>query len=305
MIRRAVAIAVAAAAAIGVSAAQEEGLQQHLRMDKETMAAQVKMMGVQGAVMGKTVKGAPYSGVEITESTQVLADGTRIHNESQVQVYRDSEGRVRREGPLDVTIFDPVANASYVLNAKTQTARKMPLGMYVFSTAMPDGKMTTNFTYRVNTDVPLGDPQADKMMAEKAMAAELKTMHVSGGMGAGTGVGMGGAIGLTTTMDTRKIMLRNAGTTEALGKRMIEGVNSDGSRVVSTIEAGAIGNDRAIQSVNERWFSQELQTVMLTKHTDPRTGEESFRLVNVSRSEPPAYLFQVPAGYQVQVLDPK
>jgi hypothetical protein len=38
---------------------------------------------------------------------------------------------------------------------------------------------------------------------------------------------------------------------------------------------------------------------MLTKHSDPRTGEESFKLTNVSRSEPPAYLFQVPVGYQV------
>jgi hypothetical protein len=289
MIRRAIAIAAAGVAAIGLAAAQEDVVQQHLRMDKEKMAAQVKMVSVQGAVMGKTVKGAPYSGVEINETTQVLADGTRIHNETQVQVYRDNEGRMRREGPLDVTIFDPVANASYVLNAKTQTARKLPLGMYVFNTATPDGKMMTNFTYRVSTDGRPGDGDAEaKIVAEKAMAAELKNMHMSGG-----------AVGLTTTVDSRKIMLRNAGTTEALGKRMIEGVNSDGSRVVTTLEVGAIGNDRAIQSVNERWFSQELQTVMMTKHTDPRTGEESFRLVNVSRSEPPAYLFQVPAGYQL------
>jgi len=282
-------MAAAAVAAAGLAFAQDDLAQQHLRLDKEKMAAQVKMLSVQGAVMGKTVKGAPYSGVEINESTQVLGDGTRIHNETQTQVYRDSEGRVRREGPMDVTIFDPVANASYVLNAKTQTARKLPLGMYVFSTAAPDGKMMTNFTYRISTDGKPGDGDAEaKIVAEKAMAAELKSMHMAGG-----------AMGLTTTMDTRKVMLRDAGTTEALGKRMIEGVNSDGSRVVTTIEAGAIGNDRAIQSVNERWFSQDLQTVMITKHTDPRSGEESFRLVNVSRSEPPAYLFQIPAGYQI------
>lgn len=286
---RAFVMAAAAVAAAGLAFAQDDLAQQHLRLDKEKMAAQVKMLSVQGAVMGKTVKGAPYSGVEINESTQVLGDGTRIHNETQTQVYRDSEGRVRREGPMDVTIFDPVANASYVLNAKTQTARKLPLGMYVFSTAAPDGKMMTNFTYRISTDGKPGDGDAEaKIVAEKAMAAELKSMHMAGG-----------AMGLTTTMDTRKVMLRDAGTTEALGKRMIEGVNSDGSRVVTTIEAGAIGNDRAIQSVNERWFSQDLQTVMITKHTDPRSGEESFRLVNVSRSEPPAYLFQIPAGYQI------
>jgi hypothetical protein len=274
----------AALVATGMAAAQDETAQQHIRMEK--MAAQVKMMGVQGAVMGKTVKGAPYSGVEINETTQALADGTRIHNETQTQVYRDSEGRMRRETPKDITIFDPVANASYVLDTKTQTARKLPLGMYVFTSATGDGKMLTNFTYRVTTDGKPGsdiEPKlvAEKLAAERAMADELKAVHMAGS-------------GTMVTFDKKM-----PGTTEALGKRMIEGVNSDGSRVTSTLEVGAIGNDRAIQSVNERWFSQELQTVMMTKHTDPRTGEESFRLVNVSRAEPPAYLFQIPAGYQV------
>ena len=86
---------------------------------------------------------------------------------------------------------------------------------------------------------------------------------------------------------------------ESLGKRMIEGVNSDGTKTVATIEAGSIGNDRAIQTVSERWYSPELQTVMINRHTDPRMGEESFKLINVSRAEPAPYLFQVPAGYQI------
>ena len=97
------------------------------------MAAQVHVVGLQGGIMGKTIKGAPYSGVEVNETTQMLADGTRIHNECQTQVYRDSEGRMRRETPNEVTIWDPVANASYVLNPKTKTARKMPMGNFVFT----------------------------------------------------------------------------------------------------------------------------------------------------------------------------
>ena len=74
MIRRAIAIGAAAAAAIGLAAAQDDVLQQHLRMDKEKMAAQVKMLSVQGAVMGKTVKSAPYSGVEISEHMPKTAE---------------------------------------------------------------------------------------------------------------------------------------------------------------------------------------------------------------------------------------
>ena len=41
------------------------------------------------------------------ESTQTLGDGTRIHNEHQVTIYRDSQGRVRRETPDEVSIMDP------------------------------------------------------------------------------------------------------------------------------------------------------------------------------------------------------
>ena len=80
---------------------------------------------------------------------------------------------------------------------------------------------------------------------------------------------------------------------------MIEGVNAEGTRNVSTIDAGTIGNDRPIQITSESWYSDELQMVVMSKHSDPRTGDESFRLTNINRSEPAAYLFQAPAGYQI------
>ena len=79
----------------------------------------------------------------------------------------------------------------------------------------------------------------------------------------------------------------------------MEGVNAEGSRTTSTIEAGAVGNDRPIQVVSERWYSPDLQTAVMTRRNDPRTGEEIFRLTNIRRAEPGAYLFQVPAGYQM------
>jgi hypothetical protein len=46
---------------------------------------------------GKVVKGAPYSAEAVTESTQTLADGTRLTRRTTAQVYRDGEGRTRRE----------------------------------------------------------------------------------------------------------------------------------------------------------------------------------------------------------------
>src|SRR3954453_4938414 len=43
------------------------------------------------------VTGAPYSGVEVRTSQQVLATGGMISRTEQSNIYRDSQGRVRKE----------------------------------------------------------------------------------------------------------------------------------------------------------------------------------------------------------------
>ena len=45
----------------------------------------------------RTVKNAPYSAEVVTDHVQQLADGNRIVEHSSGRVYRDKEGRVRRE----------------------------------------------------------------------------------------------------------------------------------------------------------------------------------------------------------------
>src|SRR5215831_13389401 len=64
------------------------------------------------------VKGAPYSADVVNESIQVLSDGNRIVHRSTSRVYRDGEGRTRREedrpsGSPSVVISDPVAGSSW------------------------------------------------------------------------------------------------------------------------------------------------------------------------------------------------
>lgn len=92
-------------------------------------------MGFGGPGLVETVTGAPYSGVEIRTSQQVLAAGGVILRTEQSNVYRDSQGRVRREatrtGPdgqtaTRVTISDPVAGAVHELDAKNKTAFTRP-----------------------------------------------------------------------------------------------------------------------------------------------------------------------------------
>jgi hypothetical protein len=270
-------IAIVAAAALGTAAAQDTQTVEERTLIKK-MLSEAEVLGAKGGFLGAAVKGAPYSGEEVTEFTQVLADGTRIHTESHTNVYRDSEGRVRRESPDAVSIWDPVNNASYFLNTKDQTYRQMPLAVQFFSgTVGKDGGV--GVTMRVGGGM-VGGP----MIAAAVPAGAPPPPPQPGGQ----------------FFFTQKVTrgLPEQTPAESLGKQTIEGLAADGTRQVNTIETGAIGNDRPIQITSERWYSSDLQTVVMTRHDDPRTGEEVFRLINVNRGDPPPNLFQVPAGYQ-------
>jgi hypothetical protein len=87
--------------------------------------------------------------------------------------------------------------------------------------------------------------------------------------------------------------------TESLGRQTIEGVPADGRRTTMTIPAGVAGNDLAMHIVVENWYSPDLETTILSKHSDPRNGETVTRLLNISRGEPARALFEVPADYKL------
>jgi hypothetical protein len=90
------------------------------------------------------------------------------------------------------------------------------------------------------------------------------------------------------------------GKVESLGTKTIEGIEAEGTRATITIPAGEIGNDRPIEIVSERWFSNALQVVVMSKHSDPRMGDSVYRLTNIKRNEPDAALFKVPSDYEVR-----
>jgi hypothetical protein len=88
--------------------------------------------------------------------------------------------------------------------------------------------------------------------------------------------------------------------TESLGTRTMEGIEVEGTRSTITIPTGQIGNDRPIDITSERWYSPALQVVVMSKHVDPRFGENTYRLTNIDRTEPARSLFEVPADYTVE-----
>jgi len=89
-------------------------------------------------------------------------------------------------------------------------------------------------------------------------------------------------------------------TTTSLGTQTINGVSATGTRTTRTIPAGAIGNQKPIVVTVERWYSEDLQTAVLTKRSDPRTGDTVTQMTNIQREEPAASLFQVPSDYAIQ-----
>ena len=87
---------------------------------------------------------------------------------------------------------------------------------------------------------------------------------------------------------------------ESLGQKLIDGVLADGKRVTTVLPAGSIGNQQPITVLSEQWFAPDLEILVMTKHSDPRTGETTYSLSNITRGEPAAGLFDVPADYTIQ-----
>ena len=238
----------------------------------------------------KTVTGRPYSAEAVTETTHVLGDGNRINRQSAARVYRDGEGRTRREMLLEdgsvrsISISDPVAHTNYTLDPKTKVAFKSSGN--IVATRMPAG------TYTVTAE---GGSQATTT-ARPAPAPPVAVGGGGGSGGSGGGGGRGGAVGLMRTPAAEDPHVKK----EDLGVQNIEGVMAAGSRTTTTIPAGQIGNAQDIRIISEQWFSDELQALVMTRHSDPRSGETIYRLRNILRAEPDQNLFSVPADYTIQ-----
>lgn len=207
-----------------------------------------RFVGAEAGRPGAVVKNAPFSADVTTETSMVLQDGNHIRQTSSLRLYRDSEGRTRREQSLNnvgglanntnlppvVFINDPVAHVNYALSPSSRTATRSA-----------------------------GGGRGGRMR------------------GAAPGGGQ-----------------QNA-KTESLGNKTLEGVAAAGTRTTITIPAGQMGNEQPLLTVVESWYSPDLQTVVLSKRSDPRTGETVTRYTNINRAEPAHSLFEIPADYKI------
>jgi hypothetical protein len=290
-----------------------------------TTAAPVRLdvLGAEGLVPGGVVKDKPYSADSITESTQVLADGNRITHKNQARVYRDSQGRTRREQTMDslgvfqgpsgpittITINDPVAGTTYFLDPAAHTARNLQRFRIELDRERRDrengGGGGGVATFELAVPPPDDEPS---VAAATAGALPLPFPPPAGalepGAPAGGAVQIRGVARGDTAFRPATAVARAFGAsesrTEDLGEQVLEGVLAHGTRETSTIPAGALGNERAIVITSERWYSADIDAVVSSKTSDPRFGETSYELVNVVRAEPAPDLFALPPGYELQ-----
>jgi len=85
-----------------------------------------------------------------------------------------------------------------------------------------------------------------------------------------------------------------------LGHDQVQGIEAIGTRETTTINVGAMGNDRAINIVKEFWYSPQLELNLIEKRNDPRYGAQTFTVSQISLGEPAASLFDIPSGYRVE-----
>jgi hypothetical protein len=256
----------------------------------------ISMMG--DALAGKAMKGAPFTATAVSEFEQPLADGNRIRQKSSAGLARDSAGRTRRElqpgavGPLlapgepqrFVHIHDPIGGTNITLDETRKKAFRLKRG-----TGPGAGPGEPGAPFELSLPPPPPGPPAAGERGRIVEDDVVVIAHRGGGLGAA-------ALPLVDGLpaDAPKPVR------EDLGSQTMEGVKVDGTRATVTIPAGKLGNERPLVVVTERWFSPELGVVVMSRHSDPRLGTTSYRLTGIQRREPPAALFEVPAGYALE-----
>jgi len=232
-----------------------------------------------GGSSGGPVQGAPYSATITNQSVQMLADGNHIVQNSTGTIARDSQGRTRQDTSLPaignlsaanaphlVFIHDPVAQTSYTLNLTDKTAHKMPPMPPPPPGTAPDGSnmffIATGGEATASGQLPPPLPP----MARGKVLARAEQGQVS---------------------------------KEDLGSQTMEGLFVTGVRTTRTIPAGQIGNEKPITVITEVWTSPDLKTIVYSKRSDPRMGEQIFQLTDITRTEPDGSLFTVPADFKI------
>jgi hypothetical protein len=270
---------------------------------------------------GKIVKGAPFCADTFTEATQALADGNRITRKHSTRICRDAEGRTRQEvthmGPQgevkNIYISDVVAHELWVLKPEKRVAVSLPTlpPLPLLSASQPNATPEQQARWRAyaqrlrewargpQTQPAPATPPASG--PEAVVIAPPPPGDINGVRKAIEVTRWIGSEGMSPQMfGTMNRMPPGKGQSKALPSKDIEGVKAEGTLTTWTIEAGAVGNEKPLLVTREEWRSPELKMPLMSRFSDPRSGEFNYRVSNLSRNAPQPELFRVPPDYKIR-----
>jgi len=207
-----------------------------------------KFVGAELRFGDKLVQGHPFSAETVIEDTKRLYDGTTVTKRRGGAIYRDGEGRTRREQPLEMVGVVNIVGSD----------NKPQILVFI-----------NDFAARPQIFIDL-----DNKIARKTFLPNIGPPF--------------------------EPRLPGNARIENLGTKTIEGVSVEGTRETIEIPAGSLGNDKPMQVLHEKWFSKELQVLVMSRHIDPVAGEHIFKLVNIMRAEPDPQVFAVPTGFRIE-----
>lgn len=255
-------------------------------------------------------KGAPYSAETYVEGTQTLADGNRINRKTTGRVFRDGEGRTRREedrpnGVASISITDPIAGYSYSLDTKNKIAWRTPMGTsrVILDKVEAVRSQAEDVRRRVEFEQSAAARGANEPRTKEVEVA--RAAAGAAGAGRGAAAGGGGSVaaagaGGPARAGVRVLRSPTPAVAGPLEHKVLEGIPVEGRKTTTTIPAGQVGNEQPLTIVSEQWRSPDLKVLVMTRHVDPRTGESTYRLTNIIRAEPDRSLFMVPPDYEVK-----
>ncbi len=263
------------------------------------------MLGLSGPLGAQPALDKPICAEFVTEHHQSFTDGNRISRSTNSSIYRDAQGRIRRDSQLSVpglpagysaatfiTIVDHTLGYSYVLDPQEMVAHR-----YELNGAGPSYVARLNAQGTGNALLSPDSQKAGAGEVNSASAAPSESrwhLHVfsahrnrgpsdaSAAVAGSTANQLGSsflaedsgfASAPTMRIDQPFLAAPNPVRTENLGEQTILGFRVLGTRVITTLPAGQIGNDRPIDIVSEQWFSPDLELVMRSLHRDPWAGE--------------------------------
>jgi len=222
------------------------------------------------SISATSVQGAPYTATVTNESTQTLADGNRIVQTSTGTMARDSMGRTRQDAPMPSPGNVSRANAPHMVFIRDPVAETS----YTLN-------LTDKTAHKAPSRMPLAPPPAAAARATGLLTlvpAQAQIYAVPRNL---------------ASQGSAKPQI------EDLGSQTMEGVLATGTRTTHTIPAGEVGNDRPLSIINEVWTSPDLKTIVYSKRSDPRTGDQTMKLTNIGRAEPDPSLFTIPADFKI------